>query len=253
MPHAAPRPNLAAPLLAALLTLSLALPARAIDIKINPPSEEEGAVDLEDNSAVTLKKGRSDNAGQTHFGEVGYGVTEYWWTEIESRWDDSIGGMRPRSIDVENALRLVPQAELAPETAVFFEYDHAVDGQNPETATTGALLRKDLGPSSTTLNLLLDRDFGRNAERGVRLRYIGISTWQVTEQVAPGIEFYGVPGRVLEFDRASQQDHRLGPVLTGNLDIAKLDLAYTAGYLFGLTRAAPQGTLIWRLELDFPL
>lgn len=243
---------------AALLLVAAALaavaPVQAADLKINPPSQEEGELDLEDNSAVLPNRGHSSDADQTHFGELGYGIRDYWWIEVETHWDDADNGFRPRTLDFENAVRLQPQSEYWPESAVFLEYDHAVDGQSPETATVGGLFRKDFGPSSTVLNLLFDHDLGRNALSGVRLRYAGISTWEVTDSFAPGVEFFGVPGKLPGFDRASTQDHRLGPAFAGAVEIEGLGaLGYTAGYLFGLTPGAPTGTLIWRVELDIKL
>lgn len=252
MSPAAPCCHVPALVLAA--ALAVAAPARAADFKLNPPSIEEGEIDLEDNSAVLADRGRSGDAGQTHFGELGYGIRDYWWTEVEIHSDNADNGLRLRTLDFENAIRLQPQGEYWPESAVFLEYDHAIDGESPETATVGGVFRKDFGPSSTLVNLLFDHDLGRNALGGVRLRYAGLSTWEVTEALAPGVEFFGVPGKLPGFDRASTQDHRIGPALAGTVEIEGLgEFGYTAGYLFGLTPGAPNGTLIWRLELDIKL
>ncbi|HXZ02806.1 MAG TPA: hypothetical protein VEI03_22645 [Stellaceae bacterium] len=238
----------------AAAALAAVAPARAADLKINPPSLEEGEVELEDNSAALLDRGRSGDADQTHFGEFGYGIRDYWWIEAETHWDNADNGFRSRTLDFENAVRLQPQADYWPESAVFLEYDHAVDGRSPETATVGGLFHKDVGPSSTVLNLLFDHDLGRNAQSGVRLRYSGTSTWEITDAFAPGVEFFGVPGKLPGFDRAGAQDHRLGPVLAGAVEIEGLgEFGYTAGYLFGLSPGAPNGTLVWRLELDVKL
>jgi len=243
----------AALLLVAALLAAVAAPARAADLKFNQPSIEEGEIDFEDNSNVLLKRGKSTDAGQTHFAELAYGLRDWWWTEVETHWDDADKGLRSRTVDFENAVRLRPQEEYWPESAVFLEYDHAVDGASPETATVGGLFQKDFGPSSTGLNILFDKDIGRNAQTGVRLRYIGISTWQITDALAPGVEFFGVPGKLPTFDRASAQDHRLGPVLTGAVKVEGLEFGYMAGYLFGLSSGAPRSTLVWRLEFNMKL
>lgn len=233
---------------------AMSAPARAADLKINPPSIDEGEIDIEDNSEVLLDRGHSTDAGQTHFGELGYGIRDWWWTEIETHWDNSNNGLRSRTLDFENAIRLQPQTNYWPESAVFLEYDHATDGPSPETATVGGIFQKNFGPSSTVLNLLFDHDIGRNAEPGLRLRYIGISTWSVIRAFAPGVEFFGLPGKLPSFDRASTQDHRLGPAFTGSVDInERTAFGYGAGYLFGLSTGAPNATLIWRLELDIKL
>jgi len=234
--------------------LAAAASARAADLKINPPSIEEGEIDIEDNSVVLLQRGRSTDAGQTHFGEFGYGIRDWWWTEVETHWDDGDRGLRWRTLDFENAIRLLPQNEYWPESAIFLEYDHAVDGTSPETTTVGGLFQEDFGPSSTVLNVLFEHDLGRNAQTGVQLRYVGASTWKLVDALAAGVEFFGAPGKLPSFDRASLQDHRLGPVLTGAVKVGGLgEFGYTAGYLFGLSSGAPTSTLIWRLELDIKL
>ncbi len=225
--------------------------AHATDFKINPPSIEAGEGSLEDNSAVVVSRGRSRDSTHTHFAELGYGMTDYWWTELEGHWESGADGVKFRTLDFENAFRLLGQESWWPETALFVEYDHAVDRFSPETATLGGLFRKDFGPSSTTLNILFDHDLGRNAMTGVRLRYTGISTWQLVPEFAPGIEVFGDAGRLVNFTTENGQDHRLGPAISGGVDIAGLgEFGYNLAYLFGLTPTSPNGTLVWRLEFD---
>ncbi|HLJ65068.1 MAG TPA: hypothetical protein VKT70_13225 [Stellaceae bacterium] len=222
--------------------------ARAAELKINPTTEEQGEVSFEDNSAVVLDRGHSIDAKQTHFGELGYGVTDYWWTELEGQWQGE-NGLTFRTLDFENAFRFLEQGTLVPEAALFVEYDQAVERASPDTATLGLLLKKDFGPSETTLNLLFDHDLGSRASTGIRARYAGISVWTFTPELAPGIEFFGQPGRLPRFDRLDTQDHRLGPVLHGGVEVDGLgEFSYNLGYVFGLTPASPIGTLVWRFE-----
>jgi hypothetical protein len=227
--------------------------AQGAELKINPPSMDRGEVDFEDNSSVILARGRSRDVGQAHFAELGYGVTDFWWTEVEGHWENGGGalGLAFRTVDFENAFRVVRQDALWPEAAVFIEYDHATDRQSPETATVAGLFRKDIGRSTTVLNLLFDHDLGRNASTGARLRYVGTSTWTLIPEFAPGIQFFGQPGKLGDFDSLSTQDHRLGPIVAGSFDMEGLgELGYSGGYLFGLTPTSPNGTLVWRLEYD---
>jgi len=224
-------------------------PAIAADFKINPTSMEPGEVSLEDNSSVIAERGRSTDSAQAHFLELGYGVTEYWWTEVEGHRESGEGGIKFRTVDFENGIRLAPQSGYWPETALFLEYDAAVDGRSPEGATVGGLFQEHLGPSLTLVNLLFDREFGRNAASGTRLRYTGSSTWQLAPEAARGIRFFGAPGRVGNFDRLGGQDQRIGPVFTGGVETEGAgEFGYEVAYLFGLTPASPRGTVVWRLE-----
>jgi hypothetical protein len=235
----------------ALLLPALCPPVAAAELKLNPPSIEAGEFSLENNSAVVLRRARPADAARTHFVELGYGVTDYWWTEVEGQWNTSDGRLKFRTVDFENAVRLVPQGSYWPETALFVEYDQAVAARSADSATLAGLFRKDVGAWNLLLNVFLDHEFGRDASTGTRLRYAGISTWTVRRPFAPGIQFFGQPGKLLHFDRARAQDHRLGPVLAGAVEIEGTgEVAYSVGYLYGLTPAAPAATLAWRLELD---
>jgi len=250
-----PRKILCASVAAGLLfggaPLQTALAAEA-ELRVFSPVIEEGALEVEINSALSFDKSHALSGQQTHFGEIGYGVTDFWRTEIEGRWDTGDNHrLRFRTLDFENDFALLRHDEHWLDAALAVEYDHAVDGMNPETLQLGGLFQKTIGPSTTSLNVFLGREFGRSAATGTRFTYIGVSTWQVTRLLAPGIEFFGSPGRLGRFDSLDRQDHRLGPILASGLpigEIGKINLA--AGYLFGLTPAAPSGTLIGRLEFD---
>jgi hypothetical protein len=243
--------SLSAPFCATCALVLAATGASAADFKINPPSVDAGEISLEDNSAVIARRGRSADSAQTHFFELGYGVTEYWWTEVEGHLESGTDGLRFRTVDFENAFRLIRQSGYWPESAIFLEYDAPVIGSSPEGATVGALFREDLGPASTTINLLFTREFGRNAAPGVQLTYTGMSIWTLSPEVSPGVRFFGAPGRVANFNRLGAQDHRLGPALAGAIDIEGVgQLSYSVAYLIGLTPAAPHGAVVWGLEYD---
>src|SRR5229473_3405243 len=107
-----------------------------------PDKAREGEFD----DASTLRqpavsRGRSRDSTHTHFAELGYGMTDYWWTELEGHWESGADGVKFRTLDFENAFRLLGQESWWPETALFVEYDHAVDRFSPETATLGGLFR----------------------------------------------------------------------------------------------------------------
>lgn len=116
--------------------------------------------------------------------------------------------------------------------------------------TFGTLFQKDIGPTQTIIDVFVDREFSRNATPGTILHYAGRSLlWQITPLIGPGAEFYGQPGRIGDLGKASSQDHRLGPALAGELEIEGVgEIGYDIAYVFGLTPASPQGTIVWRFE-----
>jgi len=225
-------------------------PADAADFRIFSPIVERGQLDLENNSAVSFDRSPRRNNQQSHFGELGYGVTDFWRTELEGSWEGGADGIRLRTLDNENILHVVEGTQHGLDVGLLEEFDKAVDGHAPDILTLGALFQKDAGPSETILDLFVDRHFGRHATTGSILRYAARSTWAITPAVAPALELYGQPGRIGRWPASAEQDHRLGPGIAGRWDVEGLgELGYDVAYVFGLTPAAPKETIVWRLEL----
>ena len=249
--HPTPRPRRGLVRLAlAGAIAALARPADAADLRIFSPVVEPGAIEFEDNSAVTFDRSAKRDGQQSHFGQIGYGVTDFWRTEIEGNWDNGDGSLGARTVDNENIFSLLNDAEHRFHFGVVEEYDRAVAGHTPDTLTLGTLFQKQIGASETILDVLFDRNFGPGAPTGTTLRYAARDVWTIAPLLAPGIELYGEPGRVGRLPAFAEQDHRLGPALTGRFDIEGLgELGYDVAYVFGLTPATSKETIVWRLEL----
>lgn len=59
-------------------------------------------------------------------------------------------------------------------------------------------------------------------------------------------------GEVGHVSPSDQQDHRIGPVIFGEFaNESKSKWKYEVGYLFGISDAAPDGTLKALLEYEF--
>jgi hypothetical protein len=239
-------------LITVLGAAAIAPPADAADLRIFSPIVEEGHVELENNSAVTFDRSAKRNDQQSHFGEMGYGVTDFWRTEIEGNWNNGDGSLGLRTLDNENIVSLLNDDAHRFHFGLVEEYDHAIVGHTPDTLTLGTLFQKESGASESILDVFLDRNFGPRAPTGTALRYAARSIWTVAPLFAPGLEVYGEPGRVGRLPAFDRQDHRVGPGLTGRLQVEGFgEIGYDVAYVFGLTPATPKETVVWRLELAF--
>jgi hypothetical protein len=102
----------------------IAGPATAAELRIfSPAVPEPGAVEFEANSSVTFDKSRERDGQQSHFGEVGYGVTDFWRTEIEGNWESGKDGLRFRTLDNENIFQLSSQSRSWIDFGLLQEWD----------------------------------------------------------------------------------------------------------------------------------
>jgi hypothetical protein len=125
--------------------------------------------------------------------------------------------------------------------------------------TFGPVIAKDIGRTTTTINLFFTRQLGPDqTTQGLDFSYAMQTRWNIWQPLSPAIEVYGDTGVLGSVPRLSQQQLLVGPVGVGSLRLAQLGLGsagklkYEAGWLFGTTPASPQGALRWRLELEIP-
>ena len=135
-------------------------------------------------------------------------------------------------------MQLFEQGKYPWDSGLYFAYEFADDSDAADEIEGKLLLEKESGRLVHTANLVLKKELGSEAEKGIdgglawgtRLR------WQ--KALEPGVELYW-------FD---QGDSRLGPALSGQLgDHVK----YNVGYLFGLSDAPADGRLKWMLEFEW--
>ena len=129
----------------------------------------------------------------------------------------------------------------------------------PMQLTFGPLIAKDIGRTTTTVNLFLTRELGPDQTHrawisAMRHRPGGTYGRRCRRQSRSTATAVSSAAR-REF---SQQQLRVGPVAIGALSCSELGLGkagkvkYEIGWLFGATEATSQGTLRWRLEVEIP-
>ena len=117
------------------------------------------------------------------------------------------------------------------------------------------LLETQLAPFVFTTNLILNKEFRDNAETGTGFEYAVRIRYPWLRALAVNVEAYGEPGKIGRFESTSEQEHLVGPVLSGKFNIPGITgvFGYEAGYLFGVTSASPAGTVKALLEYEVPL
>jgi hypothetical protein len=216
------------------------------------PIVEQGEVEIETRADSTFDKREELNHARSYNVDVGYGVNEFWATEIETQWKQA--PMEPRHYDStswENRFQLTPQGKYWLDAGIFAEYERVVRDGDHDNVTLGMLLQKEFGNSLTTLNLLFNRELGAGREHDLGVEYRFQSRWRVNPAFEPGIEIYGEPGRLQHLDSYEDQRVRVGPAVVGTLPLGLPGkLKYEFAYLFGASRASEHRTVRTMLEYE---
>jgi hypothetical protein len=239
--------------LAALAATMLAPPARA-GFFIHHPDAEPGEFEVEHEGVHGFDHDADKRNAQGYTVEFEYGVTDFWRTGIEGEWERESGpGNRTRftALSSENTFQFTDRGEYWADAGFFAEYERGMQSGSTDEVTLGPLFRKQIGRTINVLNLLFVKEVGSHASGQTEFRYAWQTRLALGSMVEPGIEIYGRPGRIGHFASWDDQDNRAGPVLYGTFPrLGAGQLRTELGYLFGLSHAAPQGTLKWRLEYE---
>lgn len=191
---------------------------------------------------VVDKENRRDGAWKQKLA-IGHGVTSFWQTEIEA--NVAQGGGRNddvefTSIDWKNKFQFTSQDQYWLDTGARFSY--ALNGTGDADAIEIKLLAaKDIAKTAHRANISYSREVGDESKDDAEWGLSWHSRYKYNDHFQPGFELYSEFGEIGNEGRFNQQDHRLGPVLSGALPVS--GASYDAGYLFGVTDAAPDGTV----------
>lgn len=237
---------------AALPLLAVASAAHA-DFKVQVPYVDYRELELEHKGFASFDRKPELRNNQDYIAEIGYGLFPWLSTHVEGEWEREPGIGNPtrfRSYGWENVIQFTERGEYWADLGFFAEIEHQPRKSAPDETTFGPIVSKELGPTLNTLNLFLVKELGSTADKNFSLNYRWQTRFQIHPAIEPGIEIHGQPS-LGHFGGFQTQDHRAGPMLYGTIVLAPYgNIKYEAGYLFGLTRAAPAGTLKWGLEYE---
>lgn len=211
------------------------------------PVVENGELEFEYRGGWRQYAGGREEHGSIF--EVGYGMNDHWFSEIELEQSFENGGPnRLESLEWENVFALTERGKYWMDFGIFAAYEHTFDPDDPDTITIGPMFMKDIGPVTANVNLLFKREVGRGASHDTGLGY----AWQVRWHGRPSLEF-GVQGLgdLGTFGHLGRDSSQIaGPALFGERHIGRSTLKWNAAVLAGLDRAAPNVTVRTQIELE---
>lgn len=251
------------------------VPARAHDnvLHIFTPSIEAGAWGVEALSTFNTGLVADDEHAPmraAHELAIHTGVNEFWMAKL------ALGIERPagedydvNSIALENVFRLYRPHAGAFDAAWFTAVSAGIEEDASNAVEFGPVISFSEGPVSLVLNPFLEKTFGDNREPGIAFSYGWRATYRVAEFFSVGIEGYGAIEDVASSPSASEQIHRIGPVLylghvhgdaqgihgaehSGHDDHENgVEWHGEVGVLFGLTDATSDAAIKLNIGADF--
>src|SRR5579859_2487444 len=198
-----------------LTALFLAGAARADELRLISPNEiDYREIEIEQEGSAARGGGRDYQL------DLGTGFTPWWHVGIELEFerepDELDDGTRLQGFTLENQIRLTRPGENWADAAIYSEFTRSNQRGVPDDALLGALFLKDIGRTTTTLNLFFDKAFSDDDDyNGLRFSYSAQTRWNLYRQFAPALEAFGSSGRVDRPDNFPNGQFIVGPVATG--------------------------------------
>ncbi len=195
------------------------------------------------------------------------GVNDLWMTKLALAIERPAGGdYDVTSIASENVFRLSAKAHGAMDAAWFTAIEAGVASDATNAVVFGPVVSFAQGPVAVMLNPFFEKTFGRNREDGIAFTYGWRATYQISDALSFGVEGYGAVENLAAAPPASEQVHRIGPVLYlghvhGNPEgvhgaehghhSTETEWHGEIGVLFGLTDATPDAAIKLNIGADF--
>ncbi len=229
--------------------------AHAGTTKVYSPIVEGGELEFESRGYVDIDKNDSKDGAQKQIYEVGYGFTNRWFSSLFAEFEKEPNEtLRNTAVAWENIIQLTEQGAGFVDAGLYFEYAAATRKAGADTIEGKLLLEKQTGNFVHTANIIVEKPIGKNADESTVLGYAWRTKYRYRQALEFAVEAYGEFGEIRGFKRWSDQEHVVGPVILGKLNLGTaMNLKYEAGYLFGITGNSPGGRLKWNLELEVPL
>jgi hypothetical protein len=222
--------------------------------KVYSPRVEAGVVSLEVRGHAGFDDDHDADGLQSHRLELEYGINEVWKTAFFGTFEgDADQAVRYTTTGWENIFYLLREDRHGLGAGLYLEYEKAHRAGAADEIELKVLLERGFLGFVNTVNLNFDKGVWEDAHEGVEFAY----AWRTTHTASPhfglGFEAFGEIGELHDAPPVREQEHQIGPLLYGELDLESLgELESDLGVLFGLTEGSPDFVLKWQLEIALP-
>lgn len=207
--------------------------------KVYHPYVDALEKELEYRSVVQDTQPGKQNLAQVHQLSLGTAIGDQLFAEVYLIGaKNRASGFAVEAWEAELKWQLTEQGEYGIDWGLLFEYEdeRRLDAHEVSIAL---LAEKELGRFSTTANLFVVNEWGKDVVDEVETVLSLQARYRGNPAFEPGVEFY-----------AGQDARGLGPVLQGSIITgSRKSVHWEAGAIFGLGHQSPDNT--WRFQLEY--
>ena len=218
--------------------------------KVHLPTVVQGELEFELLGGYQWWHDSEDNRERQFVGEIGYGVTPWWKTELGVGTTRVPGeSYKLDEVEWENIFALTEPGRYWMDVGLFaeFAYDHP---ERRNAIALGPMFQKEIDAFQGNLNIFFERELASSGEPGAAINYEWQVKWRGNPRFEPGLQGFGTLGRTNDFGHQTQNS--VGPAFFGQIPAGgRSKLKYDAAVLFGLNRNTPDTTV--RFEIEYEL
>jgi len=237
-------------LLPAIYTLLSAAQAFAFDV--DSPYITKGEVEIELKTRFDSDDRSAEDGYRRHVLGVGYAPTGWWAFELEGTLEKRPNsGYGYRATEIENTFSFTQKGEYWLDVGGEIAYGFEHEAKNKDTIETFLLLGKSTDRWQHLLNIGFETEVGNNADGNPTPELAAASKFELYDKLDIGMEYHADFGSSDTMGKWSEQKHRLGPVMHGEVWGGRID--YEIGWLIGVSSAAEDHVFKLNLEHEFSI
>jgi hypothetical protein len=184
---------------------------------------------------------------------LGYGATDWWFTEVYIKTEHMNPDPRLNILEFENKFQLTETGKYPLEVGLITEFEFPLNNNDePNEFKFGPLFQTELGLFQLNGNLLFETKFGNDQPSETAFMY----QWQVKyrwrKEFEFGLQGFGETGEWNDWASVDAQENNLGPAVFGKLSLSHHDaIKYNAAWLIGTNDATPDNTFRMQVEYEF--
>lgn len=184
---------------------------------------------------------------------VGYGATDWWFTEVYIKTEHESPAPRLNILELENKFQLTETGKYPLEVGLITELEFPLnqDGE-PYEFKFGPLFQTEFDKLQLNGNLLLETKFGNGNPSETAFQYQWQAKYRWHKEFEFGVQGFGETGEWDDWAQTDEQEHKMGPAIFGKVQAGDhAAIKYNAAWLIGMTDATPDNTLRMQVEYEF--